>query len=114
MRVVDRDTVHVLQGFLPRTLENLEGNPQAAFSVTLRMSMLGELFGMLRKGPEAPLGYRIYGHLVAIDADKDVVRKETREIVRRTPWFLRKAFAGFCEKNLRRLLKFQISDIRIT
>jgi hypothetical protein len=114
MRVVDANTVHVLQGFLPRTLKNLESNPAAAFSITLRTSMLREIWGMLRKGPDAPIGYRLYGRLVEMSDDRALVHRETQEIVRRMPWFMRRTFAGFCEKNLRRLLSFEIVDIRAT
>lgn len=114
MRVVDAHTVHVLQGFLPRTFKNLENNPTAAFCVTLRSSIFSEIWGMLRKGPDAPMGYRIYGRLVAVNDERIIVRRETQEIVRRMPWFMRRAFTGFCEKNLRRLLSFEILDIRAT
>lgn len=114
MRVVDARTVHVLQGFLPRTLKNLESNPAAAFSITLRTSIVREIWGMLRKGPDAPIGYRIYGRLVEVNDDMTAVRKETQEMIRRMPWFMRKAFAGFCEKNLRRLLSFEIVEVRAT
>jgi hypothetical protein len=114
MRVVDAHTVHVLQGFLPRTFKNLECNPVAAFSINLRTSIFKDLWGMLRKGPDAPIGYRIYARLVEVSDDKAVVRRETQEIVKRFPWFLRWAFASFCEKNLRRLLSFEILEIRVT
>lgn len=114
MRVVDAHTVHVLQGFLPRTLKNLECNPVAAFSINLRTSILRDFWGMLRKGPDAPIGYRIYGRLIEVNDDRAIVRRETREMVKRMPWFLRRAFAAFCEKNLRRLLSFEILEIRAT
>lgn len=114
MRVIDPNTVHVLQGFLPRTLKNLEHNPLAAFSVTLRKSVIAELAGAIRKRDDEPLGYRLYGQLLGIDDNRDNVRAETREIVKQVPWFVRKPFASFCERNLRRLLTFGILDIRTT
>jgi hypothetical protein len=113
MRVVGHEVVHVLQGFLPRTMKNLEVNPRAAFSVTLRSSVLSDVLNGIR-GTNAPMGYRMYGELESIEEDRAVIAAETREIVKRAPWFLRKAFAGFCEKNLRRLLKFRIVDVRVT
>ncbi|MGC4065027.1 MAG: pyridoxamine 5'-phosphate oxidase family protein [Polyangiaceae bacterium] len=77
MRVVDHETVHVLQGFLPRTMKNLEVNPEAAFSVTVRSSVIADVLNGVR-GTSAPMGYRLYGHLESVDEDRAVVAAETR------------------------------------
>jgi predicted pyridoxine 5'-phosphate oxidase superfamily flavin-nucleotide-binding protein len=113
MRVIDHQTVHVLQGFLPRTMKNLEANPLAAFSVTLRSSVISDVLNGLR-GTTAPMGYRLYGQLESVDDDRSIVAAEAREIVKRAPWFFRKAFTAFCDKNLRRRLKFRIVEVRVT
>jgi len=114
MRVVDSSTVHVLEGFLSRTLHNLKQNPLAAFSVTLRFSVFSSISDVVRPNQKEVLGYRLYGKLAQIDESRALIDTETREIVKRAPWLFRKAFAGFCEKNLRRLLTFEVLDIRTT
>jgi hypothetical protein len=113
MRVVDSSTVHVLQGYLPRTIRNLKANPKAAFSVTLPLTF-GTIFSMLRSPSDAPGGYRVYCELTSIDDDRVAVEEETKASLRRMPWVLRGAFARFCEKNLKQLLRFRILEIRPT
>lgn len=107
MRVVDRETVHMLQGYLFRTLRNLRQNPKATFSVCLRPKLLE----MLRDG-DKPLGYQLGCELVGIDETDAAVRAETFHILRRVPFLLRRPFAKFCDKNLRRVLKFKILEVR--
>jgi hypothetical protein len=113
MRIVDANTVHVLQGFLPRTIKNLESNPRAAFSVTLPTT-LGSLISMFRSGDDAPVGYRVYCELTSIEDDNATVKMEAQELLRRVPWLVRRPFKRFCDKNLKRLLKFKILAIRAT
>jgi hypothetical protein len=113
MRIVDPRTVHVLQGMLPRTSRNLDANPRAAFSVTTPLTF-GRFAAMLRSRPDVPLGYRVYCELVDIDDSPAAVREEAGEILRRMPRLLRGAFSRFCAKNLKRLLKFKILEIRAT
>jgi hypothetical protein len=114
MRVVDEHTVHVLQGFLPRTLRNLKINPKAAFSVTLPPTTLGSFKTILGKDANAPLGYRMYCELTSIEEEQALVQSEARELTRRAPLLLRGAFLRFCERNLKRLLRFRIVEVRPT
>ncbi len=109
MRVVDSSTVHVLEGFLSRTLNQ---NPHAAFSVTVRFSVFSSISDVVRPNQKEVLGYRLYGKLAQIDESRALIDTETREIVKRAPWLFRKAFAGFCEKNLRPLLTFDVLVLR--
>lgn len=111
MRVVDDNTVHVLQGFLAQSYKNLERNPKAAFSITLRPK-LSDFLSLFRPKEHAPMGYQIYGELTHIDDAKDAVEREYRAIATRIPFFLRPAFLRFCRKNLRRLLAFRITGVR--
>lgn len=113
MRVVDSNTVHVLQGLLPRSMKNLETNPRAAFSVILPMT-LGSVITMLRSGKDAPSGYRVYCELERIDEDASVVKTAAQGLQNRVPFFLRRPFAQFCSKTLKRLLVFKILEIRPT
>jgi predicted pyridoxine 5'-phosphate oxidase superfamily flavin-nucleotide-binding protein len=113
MRVVDFNTVHVLQGLLPRTMKNLQSNPRAAFSVILPMT-LGSALSMFRSGNDAAIGYRVYGELTSIEDDQAAVKLEAHDIVKRVPYLLRGAFTRFCDKNLKRILKFRILEIRAT
>jgi hypothetical protein len=113
MRIVDAHTIHVLQGMLPRTMKNLEDNPRAAFSVTTPVTF-GKIASMLRPGSDVPLGYRVYGELVGIDDDRAAVQNEAQEILSRVPRLLRGAFSRFFDKNLKRLLRFAILEIRTT
>jgi hypothetical protein len=113
MRIVDQDTVHVLQGLLPRTIQNLESNPRAAFSVTMPMT-LRSFASMLFSRDEAPVGYRVYCELTGIDDDKAAVQREAQAIVGRVPRLFRAAFGRFCDQNLKRLLKFRILSVRAT
>lgn len=69
---------------------------------------------MFRSGDDAPMGYRVYCELVGIEGDQATVKTETQEILKRVPRLLRGPFARFCDKNLKRLLKFRILEIRAT
>jgi hypothetical protein len=113
MHVVDSNTVHVLQGLLPRSMKNLKTNPRAAFSVNLPMT-LGSVFAMLRSGDDAPSGYRIYCELERIEDDASVVKTAAQALANRVPFFFRRPFARFCDKTLKRLLIFKILEIRPT
>lgn len=110
MRVVDERTIHVLQGMLPRTLENLRKNPRAAFSVWKRPTFRGILNSAA--GKEECAGYRIYGSLIEELDDPDVIQREIPHILQRIPWFARRPMKPFFKKNLRRLLRFSIEEIR--
>lgn len=113
MRVVDEKTVHVLQGFLPRTMKNLERNPRAAFSVTLPAT-LGTLISMFGKGADAPSGYRMYCEFCGMEESRESIMAEAREISSRVPWVMRKGFRRFIDQNIKRLLTFSIREIRVT
>jgi hypothetical protein len=110
MRIVDHKTVHVLQGFLAQSMANLKANPRAAFSVCLRPRLL-DIFKSNGKGKEV-LGYRVYCNFTGSDDSPEAIRQEYQLIARRVPFFLRRPFLKFCNKNLKRLLKFEITDIR--
>lgn len=110
MRIVDDHTVHVLQGFLPKTMENLRSNPKATFSVCLPPRML-DFISLFNENKDC-LGYQVYCELEDIDASKDAVEREYRHIVDRVPRLLRRFFLKFCEKNLKQLLKFRIKEVR--
>ena len=111
MRIVDDETVHVLQGFLPRTMQNLRRNPKATFSVNLRPRVM-DFLSVLRNKEDESMGYQVTCELMATDASTEAVVEEYRHIARRTPWLLRGAFMRFCEKNLKQLLKFKITEVR--
>ncbi len=111
MRVVDENTVHVLQGFLHQSFKNLEWNPKVAFSICVRPKIL-DFFRTSRGKDEAPMGYQIYGELTQVDDSKDVVEQEYRFIGTRIPFFLRRPVLRFCRKTLKRLLAFRITGVR--
>jgi hypothetical protein len=113
MRVIDDQTVYVLHGLLPRTVKNLEVNPRAAFSVTLPMNMK-TLISMIRSGDNAPSGYRLYCEFEGFEDDKSAVSAAVQAIQSRLPFFLRGLFRKFCDKNLRRLMRFRILELRAT
>lgn len=111
MRVVNDKTVHVLQGFLPRTLKNLRTNPKASFSVVLGQSLLQSLLFFLSPKNKS-LGYQVYCEFKGTDDKKETVERETNQLVNRVPFLFRGVFRKFCKKNLKQLLIFQITDIR--
>ncbi|MDJ0761430.1 MAG: pyridoxamine 5'-phosphate oxidase family protein [Myxococcota bacterium] len=111
MRIVDEHTVHVLQGFLYKTCNNLKQNPKATFSVCLRPK-LSDTVSMFKSAPKDVLGYQLYCEYVGGDETKEAVAKERGEILYRAPVLFRGLFRKFCEKNLSRLLKFRILDVR--
>ena len=111
MRIVDQNTVHVLQGFLARTLSNLKSNPKATFSVCVPPSFR-DIFTLFKKNEEGPLGYQVYCELTEMDESKEAVEREYRQLVNRAPRLLRGLFLKFCERNLKRLLRFKILEIR--
>jgi hypothetical protein len=111
MRIVDDGTVHVLQGFLPRTMQNLKSNPKATFSVCIRPSFL-DLLTLFGEKEDERLGYQVHCELTGTDASKEAVEREYRQIANRAPRIFRKHFLKFCQKNLKRLLTFRITDVR--
>jgi len=110
MRVVDECTIHVLQGMLPRTLENLRKDPRAAFSVWKRPTLRGVLESVA--GKDECAGYRIYGKLIEEVDDPDMIQREIPYILPRIPWVARRAMKQFFRKHLRKLLRFSIEEIR--
>jgi hypothetical protein len=112
MRVVDEHTVRVLQGFLPRTLANLRKNPQATFSVCLRQSLVSNLKFFGKKDSADILGYQIYCTYKGESDIKEDLDAEITAISNRVPFFVRGPFRTFCNKNLKRVLMFDIKDIR--
>jgi len=111
MRIVDENTVHVLQGYLHQSYKNLESNPKAAFSVCVRPKLFN-IRGKFKQKKNEPLGYQVYAKLVHVDASPAVVEEEYRHLLRLLPFFLRGSFLKFCRKNLKRLLTFQITGVR--
>ncbi len=112
MRITDEGEVHILQGFLPQTMQNLEEHPKAVFSACARQSLLDMLL-FFRKKEDSALGWRVYGTLTTVSDAKEDIEKEVAAISTRVPFFMRKPFRKFCDKNLRRVLKFSIDDIRV-
>jgi predicted pyridoxine 5'-phosphate oxidase superfamily flavin-nucleotide-binding protein len=111
MRIVNENTVHVLQGFLGKSLENLENNPKAAFSICLRQRVLS-LSNLFAKSDKKVMGYRVYGELVEINDSQEAVKQEYQQLLRRVPWPFKGLFLKFCQKNLKRLLIFKITGMR--
>jgi hypothetical protein len=112
MRVVDEETVHVLQGGLPRTMANLQTNPNVAFSVWLKPTLPG-IMKSLNGKDEVCMGYRVYGTLTGSETDRSIVLQECQHILKRVPWFARKPMAKFFSENLKTLLRFSIREIRV-
>jgi predicted pyridoxine 5'-phosphate oxidase superfamily flavin-nucleotide-binding protein len=112
MRFVDDSRVHVLQGFLARTGSNLKKNPKATFLVCLRPRLLENINLFRREPNEGVLGYQVTCEYQGSDDSSESVAKESRFLLKRIPWFLRSAFRKFCEKNLKRLLKFKVLEVR--
>lgn len=111
MRVVDENTVHVLQGFFHQTYKNLEANPKAAFSICLRPKLL-DVRSLFKQEDEGPMGYQIYGELIHVENSQNAVEQEYRQLAHLAPFFLRGLFLKFCRKNLKRLLTFRITGVR--
>ena len=111
MRMVDETTVHILQGFLPKTMSNLRKNPKAVFSVCLRPTLAGML-ATFREKEEDILGYQVYCTLTGETRDELAITREARIIARRAPFIFRRSLNSFCKKNLKRLLTFTVDDIR--
>ncbi len=111
MRIVNGNTVHVMQSLLPRTYANLKKNPKATFVCIRKFKFFYMFKFLLGKGKE-PLGYRIYCSFIGSDDSKERLRQEYTRILNRFPFFLRKLAVAFCEKTLHRLLLFKITDIR--
>jgi hypothetical protein len=111
MRIAEDGTIHVLQGFLPRTMKNLREQPKAVFSVCFRKSLL-DMILFLKEKDDAALGYQVYSTLRAVSDSHSDVLKEAEAISSRVPFFMRKPFRKFCDKNLKRLLTFSIDEIR--
>ena len=112
MRVVDENTVHVLQGFLHQSFKNLERNPKAAFSICVRPKVL-DLLRASKEKDDTPMGYQIYGELTRMDDSQEAVERECRLIGSRIPFLLRRPFLRFLRKNLKRLLTFRITGVRV-
>lgn len=111
MRILDDKTVHVLQGFLPKTFNNLQRNPKASFSVCIQPSLLNFLF-FFRGQKSTLLGYQVYCEYKGVNGSKEAVEKEYRQLVNRVPFLIRSLFLRFCKKNLKRLLMFELIDVR--
>lgn len=111
MRIVDEETVHVLQGFLPRTYSNLKTNPRAMFSVCANSSLWDSL-RLFKDKTDNALGYQVYCEYIGADDSKAVVEQESRIISSRVPFYTRGPFLKFCRNNLSRLLKFKIKEVR--
>ncbi len=111
MRIVDGDTVHVLQGFLHQTFKNLEANPKAAFSICLRPKLF-DFRSLFKQEEQGPMGYQVYAELLKVDASQTAVEQEYRQLIRLVPFFLRGLVLKFCRKSLKRLLTFRITGVR--
>ncbi len=113
MRIMDDHTIHVLQGFLPRTHNNLKMNPKAVFAVRCRDSLVKKLFSFIKDPEDEVMGYRVYGSLTQISDSKAVLQREIKAISPRVPWLFRKSFHKFCDARLNHLWVFSLDDIRI-
>ena len=111
MRVVDEHTIHVLQGMLPRTMANLRKNPGAVFCVWKRPTLGGILKSVAGK-EDGCAGYRVYAQFIEEVDDPDAIEREFCHILPRIPWVARRPMKQFFRKNLRKLLRFSIEEIR--
>ncbi len=111
VRVVDENTVHVLQGFLPKTLSNLNVNPRAAFSVCTRSNFFRDILSLM-SNKKMVMGYRVYCEYVGAEESKDAVEKEGVLVARRAPFIVRRFLLSFLRKNIQRMLIFKIVGIR--
>jgi hypothetical protein len=109
-RLVDDNTVHVLQAFLGRTVKNVRENPKAAFAVSLKPRVRDVLRG--RSGNRELLGYRVYCTFDGVDDSRAAIDEEVRHLLKRLPFWLRKPFLAFLTGNLKRVLKFTITEVR--
>ena len=111
MRIVDENTVHVLQGFLPKTLANLRKNPKATFSTCIIPSLLDRLTPFQEKEKDI-LGYQVYCTFKGESDNRADVLREVDALSSRVPFFAKGAFKKFCDKNLKRLLMFEVNNVR--
>ena len=111
IRIVDEHTVHVLQGFLPRTRSNLMANPRAAFSVCTRSNLFRDILS-LRNNRKMVMGYRVYADYAGVDESKAAIEQEIAVIAGRVPFIARGFLLSFLRKNIQRVLIFQITGIR--
>ena len=112
MRIVDEETVHVLQGFLCRTFGNLKKNPKAMFSVCVNSS-LWETIGFFKDRSSSVLGYQVYCEYTGADDSRTAVERESRLISNRVPFVFRGLFLRFCRNHLSRILTFKIKEVRV-
>lgn len=108
MRIVDDKTVHVLQGELGRTMKNLRSNPKAVFSV-LGLPGLRSLL----KDEDETLGYRVYCNYTGTEDSESALQEELSSILKRMPFLFRRSIAGMIRKRVKRVLRFEITDIRV-
>ena len=111
MRVVDSKTVHVLKGFLPRTMANLRNNPKATFSVCLPPS-IWDLVNLFKDDDEKVLGYQVHCTFRGESTLKTDINREVDAIATRVPFWANRPFRRFCNKKLTCLLTFTIDDVR--
>ena len=113
MRIVDDVTVHVLQGFLPRTFQNLKENPKAVFSVRTPDSIIKELFSFNKSPEDEAMGFRVHASFKGTNDSPLIIAREIDAIAHRVPRLMRRPFRRFCDAQLRRLLIFSMDEIRI-
>ena len=92
-----------------QSVANLEANPKAAFSVTLR-PRLRDVFSA--KEGKTAMGYRVYCRYTGADDSQEAMEQEYVQILKRIPFFMRRPFLKFCRQNLKRVLKFEVTGIR--
>ncbi len=111
MRIVDENTVHVLQGYLARTYSNLQKNPRAAFVVSLKPKFV-EMLRLFSDRSDRPMGFRLMCEYLSCDESKELITQECRQISSRISFWFRKMFLRFAAGNIKRLLVFRINEIR--
>lgn len=111
VRVVDEKTVHVLQGFLPKTASNLNANPRATFLVCTRSNFFRDMLSLM-SNKKMVMGYRVYGDYAGAEESKEAIEKEIAVIARRLPFVLRRFLRAFLRKNIQRILIFKITGVR--
>ncbi len=111
IRIVDENTVHMLQGFLPQTWSNLLANPRAAFSACTRSNLFQDILS-LRNNSKTVMGYRVYCDYVGAGESKAAIEQEIAAIANRVPFMMRRFLFSFLRKNIQRLLIFKITGIR--
>ncbi|MBU2511374.1 pyridoxamine 5'-phosphate oxidase family protein [bacterium] len=110
MRITNDGKVHVIYGYLKKTYSNLKTNPKATFS----FFQIPSFIGFFREKEEEILGYRIYCDFVEAINNEAGLEGETSQILKKFPWFLRKPFSKFAKKNFKKVLVFEIKNIRAT